>query len=98
MKDFTINLNDKYYPEADNWMWNYCTYLGKYKSFDGKQYDLGILLNANYIDGYTSLAVVYDNIPGSYISGDIKKYKKDFDKIPDFIKETIRRTELLNLI
>jgi len=94
--NFIIDITDKFYYKADEWMWNYCTFLGKYISSDGSKYDLGILLKTNnslIINDY-SLAIVYDNEPGSYISG----FVFNEQTASDFQKETLRRARLLNLI
>jgi hypothetical protein len=61
-----------HYPEAREWMWDYCMYLGPYtvKRTDGpdEEIDLGVCF-----DDYNgiSLAAVYDNKPGSYMSGSL---------------------------
>jgi hypothetical protein len=49
------------YPQAKDWMWNYCIYIGS-----DDTYDYGV-----YVDnqGEVSHAVVYSNEPGDYISG-----------------------------
>ena len=31
-----------YYPQAIDWMWNYCIYLGPWTDSDGTKYDMGI--------------------------------------------------------
>jgi hypothetical protein len=59
--------NDKFYPKADNWMWNYCVFLGKF-SDNGENFDLGIYVDK---DGDISDATVYSNTPGDYSSGEI---------------------------
>jgi len=91
-----INEKDKFYPDANEWMWNYCTFLGKYTDKSGNNYDLGILIKAdnNLLLNEYSLAIVYDNIPGSYISS----YIPDESNSPEFVKETLKRARNLNLI
>ena len=44
-------------------MWNYCIYLGS----DSK-YDYGVYISTT---GEVSHAIVYDNEPGSYLSGEL---------------------------
>jgi len=90
------NLEDKFFPNADNWMWGYCEFLGKYISEKGDEYDLGILVDSEAIllNEY-SFAIVYDNIPGSYISGYAYNGENELD---DIRKETLRRARLLNII
>jgi hypothetical protein len=94
--NFIIDVTDKFYHEANEWMWDYCTFLGKYISSDGTKYDLGILLKTddNLIINEYSLAIVYDNKPGSYVSS----FVYDEKIAHDFQKETLRRARLLNLI
>jgi len=108
---FLIDPSDKFFPEANGWMWSYCTFLGKYVDSDGKQWDLGILLKKNeddwMSDGNWCAACVYGNEDGNYISGSSKMYERNIlnhiaqDKHNDqydFIKEMIRRAKLLNII
>jgi len=96
MEKFTINIDDKFYPEANDWMWDYCTFLGKFISSDGSKYDLGIVLKskAMILEEY-SLAIVYGSSDCNYISGFV--YDED-KETRDFIIETLRRARLLNLI
>jgi hypothetical protein len=56
-----------FFPDAHEWMWNYCVYLGSTEC-NGKQYDLGVFVS-EMRDEPLSLAVVYDNQPGKFISG-----------------------------
>lgn len=58
-------LNEKAYPMADTWMWNYCTYLGTVE-LNGKMYDLGF-----YSGDMFYYAIVYGNEQGEYISGEM---------------------------
>lgn len=65
------DLTDLFYPDAKDWMWYYCLFLGKFTDSKGKNYDLGVHFN-NYTDleKYKfSLAIVYSNEPGDYSSG-----------------------------
>lgn len=65
-----VDPNDKFYPDADDWMWNYCVFLGKFTDSKGRDYDLGIYPGAKYGRHY-SAAIVYSNEPGDYASGDL---------------------------
>ena len=69
-----------FYPDALDWMWDYCVYLGSC-NVDGHQFDMGIYHNSQ---GF-SMAVVTENTPGSYISGwpCSKNYlfKEEFDRL-----------------
>ena len=96
IENWIIDIEDKFFPEANEWMWDYCTFLGKYVSSDGTKYDLGILLrnNENLIINEYSLAIVYGNTPGNYISS----FVYNEDKAHDFKKETLKRARALNLI
>jgi hypothetical protein len=82
MYNFTINPDDKFYPDANEWMWNYCIFLGKFTDSDGHNYDLGIHKN--------SAAIVYSNQAGDYLSGGLDYRRECY-------KETLRRAKHLNL-
>lgn len=56
---------DLYYPEALEWMWNYCIFLGKFEH-EGKKYDLGVYQEPA---GPISAAIVYGSEDGQYMSG-----------------------------
>lgn len=60
---------NKHYPQADNWMWNYCYYLGSIRDKDGRPYDLGIWTSAD--KKQISFAVVDGPVGGDYHSGSI---------------------------
>lgn len=75
-------MTDFYYPDAINWMWNYCIPLGKFEVKDTK-YDLGVYINPS---GEVSHAIVYGNEPGEYLSGEI-----DYFIEGDLCEENIRR-------
>lgn len=67
-------LEDLYYPNAINWMWDYCIPLGKWTDEEsGDNYDLGIHI---YYIGI-SAANVYGDNDGSYLSGSLKEFKSD---------------------
>jgi len=92
-----MGKNKKYYPSADEWMWDYCTFLGSFEDSKGDKYDLGILLdngNNSLIEEW-SLAVVYGNEPGNYISGGPRMHN---NSPHEFAQETIKRAKKLNLI
>lgn len=79
-----LNPDDFYYPNAINWMWNYCIPLGKYETEGGIKFDLGVYESPT---GEVSYAIVYSNNPGDYISGEIEVS----NPLPSTYKETIRR-------
>ena len=75
-----------YYPEARNWMWTHCEYLGGFKCPDtGDEYDLGVYRAPG---GQVSLAIVFGNEPGDYLSGNIELCKNS--KQPAVV-ETLKR-------
>jgi hypothetical protein len=55
-----------FYPEAREWMWDYCVYLGPYTNKSGENFDLGVYMGEKDM---ISLAVVYGPHDGNYISG-----------------------------
>ena len=57
------------YPGAEGWMWSYCTYLGPFTDSKGDKYDLGVRVDEHL---GTSLAIVYSNECGDYISGSLE--------------------------
>lgn len=103
MFDFIINPDDKFYPSANEWMWNYCTFLGKFTDSEGENYDLGIHINKGYIDlggSYVSSisdATVHGEEPGDYSSGDFRRCGTG-EETREFKLECYRRAKLLNLI
>ena len=62
-----------HFPDAIEWMWNYCTYVGSFTDSSGNQHDLGFHLE--YINDnqapYITQAIVYGNEAGDYVSGRI---------------------------
>lgn len=81
-----------HYPEAKEWMWNYCIYLGPFTSSKGNNYDLGVYLSEN---GFHSGAIVASNTPGDYYSPDLNSME---NSNKDFYKETYRRAKELQLL
>jgi hypothetical protein len=65
---------DLYFPSALEWMWTYCIYLGGFTDSDGENYDLGVFVDER---GDVSSAIVYGNIPGDYMSGELIRNGKD---------------------
>lgn len=63
----STNKLDLFYPDAINWMWYYCTNLGKFTDSNGNNYDLGVHVSRDEV----SAAIVFDNEPGEYYSGDL---------------------------
>ena len=62
-----VNILKKFYPEADDWMWTYCRFLGCFVDSSGRQYDLGV--HEDKID--PSYAIVFGPEPGDYCGGEI---------------------------
>lgn len=62
-------VQKKHFPNADNWMWDYCKYLGSIE-YQGYKFDLGIWIPKGKIER-PSYAIVYGNDAGDYISGHI---------------------------
>lgn len=79
-----------YYPEAIEWMWTYCIYLGPYTDDAGNNYDLGVHINRG---NSLSAAIVYGPEDGQYLSGPITLDKED----PIYL-ETYRRAKSVGLI
>lgn len=89
------------YPDADNWMWDYCIYLGPYQNPEtGLVYDLGVY---QHPDGKLSMAIVFGNRPGDYLSGELSIYFNDDDgsqRVPYIrpeVIETINRANAIGL-
>ena len=90
-----IDQTDKFYPSADEWMWNYCTFLGKWTDPEtGDNWDLGIYLPKR-IDT-PSCASVYGDTPGNYNSAEV--YREPHDRPYPMVEEVYKRARKLNLI
>ena len=88
------DLSDLHYPDAIDWMWDYCLFLGKFTDSKGRNYDLGIHYNGDKFGSELEFsdATVYDNQPGSYSSDFM-----NLDMIPTSVnkeKNTQRKTLL----
>lgn len=66
--DMKITQN-KHFPEADTWMWNYCHYLGSIRDNNGKPFDLGVWVSQD--KKQISFAIVDGPEGGDYHSGSI---------------------------
>lgn len=98
MLDNKYTKEDKFYPEADKWMWHYCIFLGKFVGSDGSEYDLGIHVRTYKDKKYVSAAIVYGNTPGDYISGELDHFGFDGHSISsEYYEETRKRARELNL-
>jgi len=64
---YIINYNDKFYPEADNDIRSYCTFLGKYVDINGRKLDLGVFIKKDEILDATVYG--YKNGQVQYTSG-----------------------------
>ena len=94
-----MNKEELFYPEALDWMWTYCLYLGPYTDEHGSNYDLGVFLDGSF--GRASFAIVYGNEDGQYISGSIdRRTLIDLQTSPDFdmYEETASRAIKAGLI
>lgn len=79
-----LNPDDFYYPNAINWMWNYCIPLGKFRRSDGVKFDIGVYKRPDRIVSY---AIVYGNHEGSHDTNEIRVTQN----LTETEKETIRR-------
>jgi len=86
-----LKYQQKNYPAANNWMWTYCEWLGSF-THEGKHFDLGLYL-ANGHSPQISYDIVYGNVPGEYISGQITLTSNEAVQA-----ETVRRGLLMGLI
>ena len=76
------------WPEAREWMWNYCVYLGGYEE-NGIKYDLGVYMGAKW---GVSAAIVYGPNDGDYLSGPLNPGTGG-----DLYKEVNKRMKVLGL-
>lgn len=60
---------NKFFPQADDWMWDYCRYLGSIRSTDNRSYDLGVWISPSKTE--ISFALVDGPNGGDYHSGSI---------------------------
>jgi hypothetical protein len=80
---------EKFFPEADKWMWNYCVFLGKFTDSKDNNFDLGI-----HIGDEISAAIVHGNEPGDYFSGPISnRMTRDNDVYDEKYIETLKRAK-----
>lgn len=85
---------DLFYPQAREWMWDYCVYLGPFVLKDGTKLDLGIHMGRIQV----SAAIVYGNEPGEYISGGLNEFGQDEKwNSYEYYEETRRRARALGL-
>lgn len=82
-----------FYPEARQWMWDYCIYLGPFTDSEGKNFDLGIYMG----DHCAHAAIVYDNEDGRYHSGELDRFGFCNHVHSEAYKETRKRAEALGL-
>ena len=86
-----VNL---FYPDARNWMWDYCMYLGPYTDKDGHNYDLGCYFGDS---GEISAAIVCSKEPGVYLSGDITYFRSN-SQFRELYQEVQNRLKSLSII
>jgi len=97
---FIINPDDKFYPQANEWMWSYCTFLGKFTDKEGINYDLGVYIDTGvFVHSPRNVcdATVHSNTPGDYTSGDFERFPISEDD-RDWKQEVYKRAKILNLI
>lgn len=96
-----IKSEDLYYPNAINWMWNYCIPLGKFTDSKGNNYDLGIFIPET-APKIVSAAIVCGNNEGDYYSGNLKEHQNnnnpDINWYYEKYIETYKRAKNKNLI
>jgi hypothetical protein len=96
--NYSVKNTEKHYPQANEWMWNYCFFLGKFTDSEGNHYDLGVYVDSDGPDSCRYVqAIVTDNEPGSYISGDMaprvnEQYRTEYGQ------ETYRRARILGIV
>jgi hypothetical protein len=101
MTNFTINPSDKFYPAADEWMWDYAIFLGKFTDSEGRNFDLGVHIDY-FPDGDNVIkdvmdATVHSNEAGDYTSGEIRE-ANIASETREWKLEVYRRAKVLNLI
>ena len=107
--NITIEQMDFFYPEAKDWMWNYCLPLGKFTDSRGRNYDLGVYINDDDVptNMRISAAIVFSNEAGDYYSGSViergnVKYNiNETDVVAQYEEkfiETLKRCKALGII
>jgi len=107
--NITIEQMDFFYPEAKDWMWNYCLPLGKFTDSRGRNYDLGVYINDDDVptNMRISAAIVSSNEAGDYYSGSViergnVKYNiNETDVVAQYEEkfiETLKRCKALGII
>lgn len=96
---------NKFYPSANEWMWNYCIFLGKFTDKKGRNYDLGIYMTFTFdkeLDYKNcSGAIVHGNEAGDYASGDMSYSTDRWNNNPSFFQkyiETFKRAKAKGLV
>jgi hypothetical protein len=82
------------FPKAEEWMWDYCIYLGPYE-LKGVKYDLGVYVDP---DGLVSAAIVYGNKGGEYFSGHLFYDGEMYNTTDPKYIETTKRAKAVGII
>lgn len=85
----STNKLDLFYPDAINWMWHYCTNLGKFTDSKGNNYDLGVFIDD---DGDCHSAIVFDNEDGCYFSNELSMYDPSSSDMSNWHNERLNET------
>ena len=64
-----------HFPGANEWMWDYCVFLGPFTDSNGTNWDLGIHIDSDRYDFNVSGAIVYGNEPGDYYSPELQNMR-----------------------
>lgn len=83
-----------FYPSAENWMWNYCTYLGPFIDSTGSKYDLGVFHSGQKL---VLAAIVFGDTDGQYMSGDLDTFGLVGSATHEVYEETRKRAGYLGL-
>lgn len=93
-----INVQKLTYPSATEWMWNYCIYLGPFTLNNGDVYDLGVCIKSKeYGVRHISLAAVFGNEPGDYLSGPLTVFATPEESDCPYI-EAARRCKAMGIL